>query len=80
VSLIVGNLGPATFGLDDNALVLVDAHGHQELPRADKLSLARALVADIATRLSALEAQSTAVASEVRPAATVVQALAEPKR
>ena len=80
VSLIVGNLGPATFGLDDNALVLVDAHGHQELPRADKLSLARALVADIATRLSALEAQSTAVASEVRSAASVVQALAEPKR
>ncbi len=52
VPLIVGNLGPATFGLDDNALTLVDASGHRELPRADKLSLARQLVAEIATRLS----------------------------
>ncbi|MEJ6000446.1 bifunctional phosphopantothenoylcysteine decarboxylase/phosphopantothenate--cysteine ligase CoaBC [Paucibacter soli] len=51
VPLIVGNLGPATFGRDDNALVLVDAAGERELPRNDKLSLARQLVADIATRL-----------------------------
>ena len=40
--LIVGNLGPATFGQDDNTLTLVDAAGHRELPRADKLTLARA--------------------------------------
>lgn len=53
VPLIVGNLGPATFGQDDNALTLVDENGHRELPRADKLSLARALVADIAARLAA---------------------------
>jgi phosphopantothenoylcysteine decarboxylase/phosphopantothenate--cysteine ligase len=51
VPLIVANHGPATFGRDDNALVLVDAHGELELPRADKLSLARALVAQIAQRL-----------------------------
>ncbi len=51
VPLIVGNLGPATFGRDDNALLLVDAQGERELPRADKLSLARALVAEIAQRL-----------------------------
>jgi phosphopantothenoylcysteine decarboxylase/phosphopantothenate--cysteine ligase len=51
VPLIVGNLGPATFGRDDNQLVLVDAKGHRELPRADKLSLARALVNEIAQRL-----------------------------
>ena len=50
--LIVGNLGPATFGRDDNALVLVDARGHRDIPRADKLTLARALVAEIAQRLS----------------------------
>ena len=37
VPLIVGNLGPATFGRDDNTLLLVDAHGERELPRADKL-------------------------------------------
>jgi phosphopantothenoylcysteine decarboxylase/phosphopantothenate--cysteine ligase len=52
VPLIVGNLGPATFGRDDNALLLVDAHGQRELPQADKLTLARQLVAEIASRLS----------------------------
>jgi phosphopantothenoylcysteine decarboxylase/phosphopantothenate--cysteine ligase len=51
--LVVGNLGPATFGADDNQLTLVDADGHRELPRADKLTLARQLVAEIAARLSA---------------------------
>ena len=54
VPLIVANLGPATFGRDDNALTLVDAQGHREFPRADKLTLARQLVADIAARLAAL--------------------------
>jgi phosphopantothenoylcysteine decarboxylase/phosphopantothenate--cysteine ligase len=51
VPLIVANDGPATFGQDDNALVLVDEAGEKSLPRADKLSLARALVAEIAQRL-----------------------------
>ena len=54
VPLVVGNLGPATFGRDDNALLLVDAHGEQPLPAdggsADKLTLARQLVAEIARR------------------------------
>jgi phosphopantothenoylcysteine decarboxylase/phosphopantothenate--cysteine ligase len=53
--LVVGNLGPAAFGQDDNALLLVDAQGERELPggggRADKLVLARQLVADIARRI-----------------------------
>ena len=53
VPLIVGNLGPATFGRDDNALLLVDADGEIELPRADKLSLARQLVREIAERSAA---------------------------
>ena len=51
VELVVGNLGPATFGRDDNTLVLVDAQGQRELPTADKLSLARELVREIAGRL-----------------------------
>lgn len=51
VPLIVANHGPATFGQDDNAVVLVDEAGEVELPRADKLTLARALVSEIATRL-----------------------------
>jgi phosphopantothenoylcysteine decarboxylase/phosphopantothenate--cysteine ligase len=55
VPLLVGNLGPATFGRDDNALLLVGEHGETELPgggaRADKLTLARALVGHIAPLL-----------------------------
>ena len=56
VPLLVGNLGPATFGQDDNALLLVDAQGHRELPRASKRILAQQLVAEIAQRLPALQA------------------------
>lgn len=53
IPLLVGNIGPLTFGQDDNSLLLVDAQGERELPRAPKLSLARALVEEIATRLPA---------------------------
>ena len=51
VPLLVGNIGPATFGKDDNALLLVDANGSRELPHNTKLALARQLVAEIAVRL-----------------------------
>ena len=50
--LVVANIGAATFGHDHNTLTLVDANGHRELPHADKLTLARQLVAEIATRLA----------------------------
>jgi phosphopantothenoylcysteine decarboxylase/phosphopantothenate--cysteine ligase len=53
VPLLVGNIGPATFGQDENALLLVDAHGAVEMPRNSKLVLARQLVAHIAARLPA---------------------------
>ena len=52
VPLLVGNIGPDTFGSDDNALELFDADGHRPLGRGRKLMLARALVAEIARRLS----------------------------
>lgn len=51
VPLLVGNIGPATFGKDDNALLLVDANGARELPHNNKLALARQLVAEIAGRI-----------------------------
>jgi len=51
VPLLVGNIGPATFGQDDNALLLVDASGALDIPRASKLHLARILVREIAERL-----------------------------
>ena len=53
VPLIVGNIGPATFGQDDNQLVLVDKDRVQEVPRASKTALARTLVAEIARRTKA---------------------------
>jgi phosphopantothenoylcysteine decarboxylase / phosphopantothenate---cysteine ligase len=51
VPLLVGNIGHHTFGLDDNEIVLFDAKGMTRLPRADKLSLARELIAAIGQRL-----------------------------
>ena len=51
VPLLVGNIGPATFGADDNTLLLVDEKGTRDMPRASKIELARALVAEIARRL-----------------------------
>ncbi|VVD94780.1 bifunctional phosphopantothenoylcysteine decarboxylase/phosphopantothenate--cysteine ligase CoaBC [Pandoraea anhela] len=51
VPLLVGNLGPATFGQDDNEVVLFDETGQKRLPRADKQSLARSLIVEIAARL-----------------------------
>ena len=53
VPLLVGNIGPDTFGQDDNALLLVDESGARELSRDSKLSLARKLIADIAQRIRA---------------------------
>jgi len=51
VPLIVGNIGSDTFGADDNALLLVDANGAAEWPRAPKTELAQRLVAEIAKRI-----------------------------
>ncbi|MBH1965335.1 MAG: bifunctional phosphopantothenoylcysteine decarboxylase/phosphopantothenate--cysteine ligase CoaBC [Comamonadaceae bacterium] len=52
VPLLVGNIGPATFGRDDNALLLVDDESARELPHASKRVLAQQLVAEIARRVS----------------------------
>ncbi len=51
VPLLVGNIGPSTFGQDDNAFLLVDAQGVKSIERAPKLQLARMLVSEIAARL-----------------------------
>jgi len=51
IPLLVGNIGPLTFGQDDNQMLLVDAQGVVELPRASKIECARRLVAEIARRL-----------------------------
>jgi phosphopantothenoylcysteine decarboxylase/phosphopantothenate--cysteine ligase len=51
VPLLVGNIGPATFGQDDNTLLLVDESGARELPHGHKQALAEQLIADLAQRL-----------------------------
>jgi phosphopantothenoylcysteine decarboxylase/phosphopantothenate--cysteine ligase len=56
IPLLVGNIGPLTFGQDDNQMLLVDAQGTTELPRASKIECARRLVAEIARRLTAAQA------------------------
>lgn len=52
VPLLVGNIGPATFGKDENALLLIDDHGSKELPHASKDVLARQLLDEVALRLN----------------------------
>lgn len=56
VPLLVGNIGPDTFGRDDNALLLVDEQGCTELPRASKLSLARRLIQELGQRVPPVRA------------------------
>jgi phosphopantothenoylcysteine decarboxylase/phosphopantothenate--cysteine ligase len=51
IPLLVGNIGPQTFGQDENTVILFDEDGHTVLPRADKLTLARQLVSEIAKRI-----------------------------
>lgn len=62
VPLLVGNIGPDTFGQDHNALLLVDAQGSTALPRASKLLLARQLVREVATRMAAAPSKGKAAA------------------
>jgi phosphopantothenoylcysteine decarboxylase/phosphopantothenate--cysteine ligase len=52
--LVVANRAQDTLGRDDNEVVLLDDAGAHPLPRMDKLSLARRLVAEIADRLPAV--------------------------
>ena len=51
IPLIVGNIGPETFGRDENELVLVDDVGVKSIGRGSKDGLAALLVADISSRL-----------------------------
>src|SRR5690606_28077822 len=44
IPLLVGNIGPQTFGLDHNELVRFDEAGHTALPRGPKRELARRLI------------------------------------
>lgn len=51
IPLLVGNIGPQTFGQDHNELVLFDESGHTRLPPANKQYLAQQLIAEIVRRI-----------------------------
>jgi phosphopantothenoylcysteine decarboxylase/phosphopantothenate--cysteine ligase len=52
VPLMVGNIGPDTFGKDENALLLLDEYGVVEMPSANKDQLAKRLVDEINSRIT----------------------------
>jgi phosphopantothenoylcysteine decarboxylase/phosphopantothenate--cysteine ligase len=51
IPLIVGNIGPDTFGSDLNQLLLIHDRGSKKLAKAPKLQLARQLIQFVATQL-----------------------------
>jgi phosphopantothenoylcysteine decarboxylase/phosphopantothenate--cysteine ligase len=53
IPLLVGNIGPATFGKDENALLLIDDQGSEQLPLASKTQLAYQLIDAIQKRRNA---------------------------
>lgn len=67
IPLLIGNLGPNTFGRDDNEIVLFDANGQQSLPRADKATLARQLIAEIAKRIQLSSITNLSTSADKNP-------------
>ena len=51
IPMIVGNLGPATFGSDLNELMVIDAQGSKKIAKAEKLQLARQLIQLVAKKI-----------------------------
>ena len=51
IPMIVGNIGPDTFGSDLNQLLIIDESGSKKIAKADKLQLARQLIQLVAKRI-----------------------------
>ena len=51
IPLLVGNIGPETFGSDENELLLVEENQTMTTGKADKLTLARQLIQHISKRI-----------------------------
>jgi phosphopantothenoylcysteine decarboxylase/phosphopantothenate--cysteine ligase len=51
IPMMVGNIGPETFGSDLNQLLVIDAQGSKKLAKAEKLELARQLIALVAKKI-----------------------------
>jgi phosphopantothenoylcysteine decarboxylase/phosphopantothenate--cysteine ligase len=51
IPMIVGNIGPDTFGSDLNQLIVIDASGSKKIAKAEKLQLARQLIQIVAKKI-----------------------------
>jgi len=51
IPMVVGNIGPETFGSDLNQLLVIDETGSKKIAQAEKLQLARQLIALVAKRI-----------------------------
>ena len=51
IPMIVGNIGPDTFGSDLNQLLVIDATGSKKIAKAEKLQLARQLIQLVAKKI-----------------------------
>ena len=51
IPMIVGNIGPDTFGSDLNQLLIIDASGSKKIAKAEKLQLARQLIQLVAKKI-----------------------------
>jgi phosphopantothenoylcysteine decarboxylase/phosphopantothenate--cysteine ligase len=51
IPMIVGNIGPDTFGSDLNQFIVIDATGSKKIAKAEKLHLARQLIQLVAKKI-----------------------------
>jgi phosphopantothenoylcysteine decarboxylase/phosphopantothenate--cysteine ligase len=51
IPMLVANIGPDTFGLDENELLVVEEKGQQRFARSNKLDLSRQLISLISTKI-----------------------------
>jgi phosphopantothenoylcysteine decarboxylase/phosphopantothenate--cysteine ligase len=51
IPMVVGNIGPNTFGSDLNQLLIIDEGGSKKIAKAEKLQLARQLIQLVAKKI-----------------------------
>jgi phosphopantothenoylcysteine decarboxylase/phosphopantothenate--cysteine ligase len=51
IPMLVANIGPDTFGLDENELLVIEEKGNQRFARSNKLDLSRQLISLISTKI-----------------------------
>jgi phosphopantothenoylcysteine decarboxylase/phosphopantothenate--cysteine ligase len=51
IPMVVGNIGPDTFGSDLNQLLIIDEGGIKKIAQAEKLQLARQLIQLVAKKI-----------------------------